>query len=167
MTIFNYVGVSFIFSSATRSGDWKIIFFDFIAMCCMLTTFLVSSRNLAKYSGEHPLTFLKSSCVAGGDRGHYQKLYHSYLWSFLPELCFSMLPSFYSALFLLSLLSFFSLWWLLQHVALFSPRNQLSLVHTLQYDVKLVSPIKVQLNERLPLLCFFFIPVFLKVNCGL
>ena len=37
-------------------------------MCCMLTTFLVSSRILAKHS-EHPLTFLKMLSVGDGDGG--------------------------------------------------------------------------------------------------
>ena len=53
---FNHVGGSFNLSMAATGDVWKIPFFEFGVMCCMLSTFHVSSRIVANFS-EPPLLF--------------------------------------------------------------------------------------------------------------
>ena len=94
---FSHVNGPFIFKSSTIR-DVKIIP-SFPIWGYVLH--VVSSLNVANIS-DHPFSFV--SCSLGFFWGKHDRIYYSYLWSFLLKFCFSILCSLYFMLFLQSLL---------------------------------------------------------------
>ena len=95
------------------------IIFEYGVMCCMLSSFHVSSRIAANISESSLPSFLNRSLGLAG--GHYQTIYYSYLGTCLLKFCFYRLLPLYSVLYLSFFLAFF--WLLLQYVALFQSRE--------------------------------------------